>query len=128
MIYDSLSITDTGRCNMSMQWSPQQSAFLAWAKNGTGSCVLEAVAGAGKTTTLVAAVRDLVGTTAIVAYNKKIAEELQERINGMPNAKAGTVHSFGFAAIRKAFGSVKVSSYKVENIVTELINDENNTK
>ena len=31
---------------MPMQWSPQQEAFLDWAINGSGSCVLVAVAGA----------------------------------------------------------------------------------
>ena len=29
--------------------SPQQAAFLDWVSNGTGSCIVEAVAGAGKT-------------------------------------------------------------------------------
>ena len=37
--------------------SKQQAAFYDFIINGTGSCVLEAVAGAGKTTTLVEALR-----------------------------------------------------------------------
>jgi hypothetical protein len=36
-------------------WSPQQTAFLDFVEHGTGSCVLEAVAGAGKSTTIVEA-------------------------------------------------------------------------
>ena len=33
-------------------WSPQQQAFINWTRNGKGSGILIAVAGAGKTTTI----------------------------------------------------------------------------
>ena len=109
---------------MAIVWSKQQADFIEWAETGKGSCVLEAVAGAGKTTTLIEASRRLTGTTAILAYNKKIADELQEKIKGMNDVKAGTVHSFGNAAIRKTFGHVKVDGYKVANITQEIVTDE----
>lgn len=88
-----------------MQFSPQQAAFLDWAANGRGSCVLEAVAGAGKTTTLLAAVERIQGQVAILAYNRKIADEIKGKLKArgidFKKAQAGTVHSFGFAAFRK---------------------------
>ena len=59
---------------MTIQWSPQQLDFINWAQTGTGSCVLEAVAGAGKTTTLLAAARKMRGRIAVLAYNKSIAK------------------------------------------------------
>ncbi len=40
-----------------MKFSPQQQAFLDWAEHGSGSAVLEAVAGSGKTTVLLEAVQ-----------------------------------------------------------------------
>lgn len=103
--------------------SAQQQAFLDWVSTGTGSCVLEAVAGAGKTTTLLEAVDRTGGGVAILAYNKKIAEEikgkLQKRGVDWKTAEAGTVHSFGLRAYRKTFPKVQVEARKVENLIAQ---------
>ena len=101
--------------------SPQQTAFLDWIKNGVGSCVLIAVAGAGKTFSLVKAIELLKGSTAVLAFNKKIADEIGEKIAHVASALAGTVHSFGFRALGKAYGKIKVDGYKVNNLVQDLI-------
>ena len=58
------------------QPSPQQIAVYDWTSNGTGSAVIEAVAGAGKTTTLINLLDRTNGEVAFMAYNKKIAEEI----------------------------------------------------
>jgi len=101
--------------------SAQQATFLDWCQNGSGSCVLEAVAGSGKTTTLLHAVPLLAGQVAIMAYNKKIADEIGSKLvaRGIDwqKAQAGTVHSFGFKALRKALPGVKVEGSKVSDIV-----------
>jgi len=108
-----------------MNWSEQQAAFLDWSVNGTGSCVLEAVAGAGKTTVLLAAAEQMPGAVAIMAYNKKIAVEIEGKLKKKgvdgKKAKAGTVHSFGFGAYRKANARVKVEGFKVANLVENLL-------
>ena len=106
-------------------WSPQQQAFIDWAVTGRGSCVLEAVAGAGKTTTLLAAAEQMPGTVAIMAYNKKIADEIKGKLakRGVDwkKAEAGTVHSFGFRAYRKAHPQVRVDEHKVRDILDRLV-------
>jgi len=109
-------------------WSPQQEAFFDWCQTGSGSCILEAVAGAGKTTSLLEAVENrLKGQTAILAYNKKIADEIKEKLakRGIDwkKGQAGTVHSFGFSAYRKAFPNVKVDDRgdKVIDIVNSIV-------
>lgn len=121
-----------------MKFSAEQEAFIAWAGTGTGSCVLEAVAGAGKTTTLLVAGCKMNGTVAILAYNKAIALEIQDKIAKMKNEQvpgsdklqAGTVHSFGFAAYRNAYkrsnpkSQVKVEGKKVNNIVELILEDQ----
>lgn len=110
---------------MTMIWSPQQQAFIDWAATGSGSCILEAVAGAGKTTTLLAAAEKMAGSVAIMAYNKKIADEIKGKLASrgidIRKVQAGTVHSFGFAAYRKAQPRVRVVGYKVRDMVDELI-------
>jgi DNA helicase-2/ATP-dependent DNA helicase PcrA len=107
-----------------LKWSPQQEGFLEWCKNGTGSCVLIAVAGAGKTTVLLAAGEAMQGGIAYVAYNKDIVTEtkakLAERGIDWKKMQAGTAHSFGFSALRKQLGDVKVEGYKVSNILDGL--------
>ena len=101
--------------------SPQQAAFLDWCVNGTGSCVLEAVAGAGKTTTLVNAINCFHGQIAFMAYNKKIAVEIERKLQALgidwKKAQAGTVHSFAFKAFRKSFPNAQVRGSKVSDIV-----------
>jgi superfamily I DNA/RNA helicase len=105
------------------KWSPQQAAFIEWAVTGTGSCVLEAVAGSGKTTTILAAAERMRGSSAILAYNKKIAEEIKGKlaVRGVDwrKVEAGTVHSFGFRAFRKAFPDVKIENAKVAGIIED---------
>lgn len=75
-----------------MKWSPEQAAFIE-AMKGNDSILLEAVAGSGKTTTLLAGAQ---------VVSKDI--------------KAGTVHSFGFAAMRGAVKTIKVNDRKVSDI------------
>jgi DNA helicase-2/ATP-dependent DNA helicase PcrA len=108
-----------------MNFSTQQAAFIDWAQNGSGSCVLEAVAGSGKTTTILAAVENMRGCSAILAYNKKIAEEIKGKLQARgidwKRANAGTVHSFGFNAYRKTFPNVQVNEYKVANLIDAAI-------
>lgn len=108
---------------MTTQFSPQQTAFLNWIDTGNGSCVLEAVAGAGKTTTLIEAAKRLTKKglrVAILAYNKKIAEEIKAKTAGMTNVYVGTVHSFGFSALRYRFKNVKLDKWKVHNICDQM--------
>lgn len=124
----------TGTLLASTTLSPQQSAFVDWFVNGTGSCVLEAVAGSGKTFSIlqavIAAINSGRSNIAILAYNKKIAEEIKAKLKNLnidwKQAIAGTVHSFGFTAYRKKFGSVKVDEWKVANVYDDYIKDVTN--
>jgi superfamily I DNA/RNA helicase len=125
--------------------SPEQAAFLDWVKTGKGSCVLEAVAGAGKTSTLIEAVKIMQGKVFLGAYNTKMGAELKDRLTAIAVAEmgsaldglegdardkaiwwhskdkqAGTFHSAGFKALRKANQDVKVDDGKVKAIVKAI--------
>lgn len=83
--------------------SPQQSAVINWVRDGRGSAFVEAVAGAGKTTTLVKALAETNGSVAFAAYNRKIADEINVKVSklGLGNrVRIGTFHSFGLTAWR----------------------------
>jgi DNA helicase-2/ATP-dependent DNA helicase PcrA len=98
---------------MTRIWSPQQQTFLDWCATGYGSCQLEAVAGAGKTTTVVAAAPLLRGQVAYIVYNKKNGDELDEKLRAAgldwKKAQGGTVHKFGLGALRKSFPKIKIA-------------------
>lgn len=109
---------------MTITFSPQQTAFINWCKTGHGSVVLEAVAGAGKTTTILEGLRYLRGQTAVCAFNKSIADEIKAKLQKMgidwKQAQGGTVHSFGFAAYRKFQPNVKVDGNKCDKLLNTM--------
>jgi superfamily I DNA/RNA helicase len=105
---------------MTRIWSPQQQAVFGWVRTGTGCARIEAVAGSGKTTTLVEATSMMEGTVAFLAYNKNIAVEIGSRTRSNPNVTAGTFHSFGFRAWRRVAYRVKVEDKKLDMICDDL--------
>jgi len=96
--------------------SPQQATFFGWITDGEGSCVLEAVAGAGKTTTLIKALELMTGSIFFGAYNKKIAEEIKTRAPQKAKLFISTMHAAGFGMWRRVAGSVKVDNAKCRTI------------
>lgn len=102
--------------------SPQQAQIFDWASHGHGSSIVEAVAGSGKTTTLLHVLKLLRGSVAFAAYNKKIADEIKERMSQMgvgSNVRAGTFHSFGL----NAWGRVCKSRPQVDDKKLYLLAD-----
>lgn len=107
--------------------SPQQTAAVAAVASGHDSIVLEAVAGAGKTSTLIEMLQQTKGSVAFCAFNKSISSEIEYKIqpkNLGDRVKVGTVHSFGFGAIRRAISRVKVDGNKLRNLAREEFNGE----
>lgn len=108
--------------------SQQQANFLDFAIKGNQSGILVAVAGAGKSTTILQAVNRMRGSSIILAYNKKIAVELKEKLKNMgvdwKKGEAATVHAIGYRNYRKAFPGVRdPDGYKVGNICEGLVTD-----
>jgi superfamily I DNA/RNA helicase len=99
--------------------SPQQSDFFNWITNDTGSCILEAVAGAGKTTTLIKALELMFGSIFFGAYNKKIAVEIEDRTPKKDGLVISTMHAAGFKMWRKVANNVKIDANKCRTIFRE---------
>ncbi len=74
-----------------------------------GNAVVEAVAGSGKTTTIVEAIKNLPGRSkrkiVFVAFNKHIAEELRRRLP--TTVQSTTMHAMGLSWIRRACNGAK---------------------
>jgi DNA helicase-2/ATP-dependent DNA helicase PcrA len=76
----------------------QQAIFDAISNPVGGSLRIDAVAGSGKTTTVVQAVERMKGRVAFCAYNASIAKEIAARLGNRPGVQAKTFHAFGGGA------------------------------
>jgi superfamily I DNA/RNA helicase len=109
-----------------MQPSKYQQAIFDWIKTGQGSAIIEAVAGSGKTTTIIGALQKIdPGKKAIfLAFNKSIAETLKSRVP--QHATAATFHSVGFRAWSRANKFCQLDDRKTSKILREMIDFEQN--
>lgn len=99
-----------------------QVKIFDFVKQGAGSAIIKAVAGSGKTTTIVKALELIDPSLAVLflAFNKSIAMELASRVPKHVLAK--TFHSLGMAAWLKYAGrNVKVDSAKIRNILFDML-------
>lgn len=104
--------------------SPAQQRIFDWADKETGNALVIAVAGAGKSTTMVQLVKRVHGQIIMLAFGKAAAAELYDKIDGKPGAFAKTFHAAGFQALRFAFGKgnrLEIDQKKVEKVVRAMV-------
>jgi superfamily I DNA/RNA helicase len=107
-----------------MNWSRYQRDVFDAVANTNDSLLIKAVAGAGKSSTIIEAVKHVPRDKNIVflAFNKSIAKVLESKINA-PNAKCSTLHAFGFSAWRRHIGDaarmLRVEGGKTREILYE---------
>lgn len=102
------------------KYTPQQEAIFETVREGQHHLIVEALAGTGKTTTAVGflAGQGLGGKVGFVAFNAHIAGELRSRLPA--SVTACTLHSLGFAAVRRAFPGIQVDDAKLVKLVRQL--------
>jgi superfamily I DNA/RNA helicase len=83
--------------------SKYQQAIYTFIREGTGNAVIDAVAGSGKSTTIVNALKLIPSTQSVLflAFNKAIVEELKIKVGNLSNVEIKTLHSLGAGAIMK---------------------------
>lgn len=101
----------------------QKAIFDFIANETTDSGIIEAVAGSGKTTTIIESLKFIRKDLQVLflAFNKAIAEELKTRVPA--NVKAATFHSVGFGAWMQTNRGKKINvdSNKVRNLCRDWI-------
>ena len=78
--------------------SKYQQAIYDFVEHGVGNLVVEACAGAGKTTTLIQILKRLPSDKKVLfcAFNKDIVKEIKKKVgNDYDNVDIRTVHSLG---------------------------------
>jgi DNA helicase-2/ATP-dependent DNA helicase PcrA len=100
--------------------SAYQQAIGDWAVDGEGNAVVEAVAGSGKTTTIVWLLSQLDPSLRILflAFNKHIVRELRRRVP--EHITVRTVHSLGLSIIRKMEDFQDVDNDKLSYYMNEF--------
>jgi superfamily I DNA/RNA helicase len=105
------------------QPSKYQTAIFDFISSERGNGIVNAVAGSGKTTSLVQGARLVKSDALFVAFNKHIADELSTRLTGT-RMTASTIHSIGFRAVGQALGGrrAQVEDRKYPKLIRSWMN------
>tara|TARA_R110000787_G_scaffold631_6_gene2347 strand:- start:944 stop:2581 length:1638 start_codon:yes stop_codon:yes gene_type:complete len=121
---------------MTFKPSAAQQAFYDWVNNDRGHCIVNAVAGAGKTTTMLNGISMMRGKVWFGVYNKKMADEIKEKLESRDDLRArsafenktdrvesSTFHSLGFGIVRgMAYpNKPEIDDKKVARIVESIL-------
>lgn len=108
-------------------WSDYQKSIFSWAAepNATPHAVVEATAGAGKTTVIKEVCARLVdsGSRAIVylTFSKRLVDEAKSKLSGLRGVEAMTLHSLGLRMIKAEWPRIKVDGRKAVALAREAI-------
>jgi superfamily I DNA/RNA helicase len=99
---------------MSRNWSQYQQNIFAFIESGKGNAIVEAVAGSGKSTTIIEGLNRIpAGATSIfLAFNKAIADELKGK-----GVNARTFHSLTYSPVTRFKNVRQVETDKMRKLV-----------
>lgn len=106
--------------------SEYQQEIFDFVRHGAGNGVIKAVAGSGKTTTIVSAMQLVPKKMKclFIAFNKSIVEELQTRLSSYSNCTVKTIHSLGFIIVKRNLGAhITVDEFKYRTYIKANINE-----
>ncbi|KKN65717.1 hypothetical protein LCGC14_0478560 [marine sediment metagenome] len=106
-----------------MKWSKFQKDVFKNTAKGSGHTFVEAVAGSGKSTSLIESLNYVPDGTSwlLVAFNRKIAAELKMRAPQSFNGETRTLHSLGLKALKQRYPNVDVESNKMWKILDRVV-------
>ncbi len=108
-----------------MNYTPEQIKIFEFVEDGEGHGIIDAVAGAGKTTTIIEAANYTSEPSNLLfcAFNRSIAGEINKRFveKGLFQVTTSTIHSLGLQILKANLASEKEIRLK-ENKYQELLN------
>jgi len=96
-------------------WSPMQKAIYHAVEYNTDNLSIEAVAGSGKTTTILHAMNMVKGSVLFLAFNRSIAVELAERTPMGTDCK--TFNALGHGLLKRKVGSAQLDKWKLSKLL-----------
>lgn len=100
-----------------MEYSKFQKDIFNFTETGKGHGIVNAVAGSGKTTTIIKAMEKTIGNAIFLAFNKSIATELSKKVPS--NVETSTLHAAGLKIIRSYKNKFKIETKKIEWILND---------
>lgn len=102
-------------------WSGYQETIFEFVRSGVGNAIVEAVAGSGKTSTIVECTQRIPrGKTCIMlAFNKTIAEELKNR-----GVNARTFHSLTYSPVMNSRKTNNVETNKLRMLAKQIFDSD----
>lgn len=106
--------------------SDMQANYFNWLSHGKGNAILVAVAGSGKSTTMVKGLdyMPLTANILMLAFNADAGRELAEKIakhgqtgRDVSRVQGKTFHAWGFAAVRNCLRNCKLDAKKIRTII-----------
>ena len=109
-----------------MDFTAEQEAIFTFVQNGTGHGIIDAVAGAGKTTTIMECARFVENPSEVLfcAFNTSIAREIQRKFQarGLHQVTVKTIHALGRKILAAHVGgdtTLKLDNKKYTAILQE---------
>ena len=101
--------------------SPYQQAITTWTREGRGNAIVNAVAGAGKTSTVGLVASEITGTKVYLVFNKHNQISAEKKL-GHTGLHVFTCHSFGYRILRAnaSIANRKIDKNKYRNLVRDL--------
>ena len=107
--------------------SKYQQAIYDYIENETGNLVVEAAAGAGKTTTLVNCLKLIPEGMRVLmcAFNRDIVTELGKKTKGFENVEVRTLHGLGLAMLKRNYPTINPvpNDFKYESHIKNNIRE-----
>jgi len=107
--------------------SKYQEAIFDYIQNGNGNLVIEACAGAGKTTTIIKSLEYIPRTKRILlsAFNKDIVTELKKRTKEFDNVNVSTLHSLGYSFLKNNFPQkmLSIQDFKYQTLIKDNVSE-----
>lgn len=125
-------MNDLLRMNLSAQatdaprsWSNLQDAIFAATRETNQNLLIQAVAGSGKTTTIIEATRFAASPAIFLAFNKDIATDISAKL---PSGEARTLNSLGHRLWMRNASYAKFDISKDEKIISRQLDETNRRK
>lgn len=103
--------------------SEYQNNVFDFILNGSGNAVISAVAGSGKTTTLLEVLKLISKDKSVLflAFNKNISDELKGKVPKNDNTVVQTVHAFGYASLMNHGICESIDNHKYNKILRNIL-------
>ena len=102
------------------KWSGKQQSIFQTAEIPSQDFIIQAVAGSGKTTTIIQAMKHAPGTSLFMAFNKAIAEDIRRKAT---SGEVKTLNALGHSLMMQNRPSAQLNSRKMVDLVKKVMGD-----